>query len=218
MRTCFCLDEVHQSCQYSPAAPFPLRHPRSAIWDSLPDVFVGQVSQLVRLVRLLCAELALNFEWQGAVLPPWRTYTTYISRWVSKHVTDSIVHLSASNTCGLATQAGSLLGHNNNARVDGGVAGSCRGVGVATPAAWLQPLPCANSSAFEPQACCGSTATATGTAHHSLPEDGAAAPLALSHVATGWAMAGRGRRDACAPKPLVTIFGFEVQATPRPYN
>lgn len=193
--------------------PLPLRHPRSAIWDSLPDVFVGQVSQLVRLVRLLCAELVLNFESQGAVLPPWRTYTTYISRWVSKHVTDSIVHLSASDTRGLATQAGS------NARVDCGVAGVGRGVGVATPAAaWLQPLPCANGSAFEPQACCGSSATATGTAHHSSPVAGAAAPFALSHVATVWAAAGRGRRDACAPKPLVTIFGFEVQAAPRPYD
>ena len=38
-----------------------------AILNAVPEVFVGQATQLMYLTRLLCSELARNFEAQGQV-------------------------------------------------------------------------------------------------------------------------------------------------------
>lgn len=65
------------------------------IWSSLPMTFVGQVAQLMPLVQVLCYELSLMFESLGTVLPPWRSYNAYVSRWISKTCADSVVPLAS---------------------------------------------------------------------------------------------------------------------------
>ncbi|GAX77427.1 hypothetical protein CEUSTIGMA_g4872.t1 [Chlamydomonas eustigma] len=67
----------------------------SKIWSMLPDVFVGQASQLSPLLQLLCYELSLVFESQGKQLPPWRTFPATVGRWLSNCCVDLAIPASA---------------------------------------------------------------------------------------------------------------------------
>lgn len=58
------------------------------IWSALPEVFVGQASQLSPLLQLLCHELALMNEAVGRPLPPWRTFHANAGRWLSSACVD----------------------------------------------------------------------------------------------------------------------------------
>ncbi|EFJ48030.1 hypothetical protein VOLCADRAFT_117656 [Volvox carteri f. nagariensis] len=53
------------------------------IWECLPPLFVGPPARLVQLVQVLCAELHASFEISHRQLPPWRTFSCTINRWMS---------------------------------------------------------------------------------------------------------------------------------------
>lgn len=53
------------------------------IWECLPPLFVGPPAQLIPLVQLLCYEMGATFEQGGRQLPPWRSFSTVINRWMS---------------------------------------------------------------------------------------------------------------------------------------
>lgn len=49
------------------------------------------MAQLVPLVKLLCAELALQYECQGRHTPPWRTFPALSARWLSRSYSEAQV-------------------------------------------------------------------------------------------------------------------------------
>eukprot|EP00210_Caulerpa_lentillifera_P008676 g8275.t1 len=63
---------------------FEIQHPSqcySDIMDQFPDAFVGSLSKLERLVRLLCGEMRKSFDEAGLPVPPWRVYSAIILKW-----------------------------------------------------------------------------------------------------------------------------------------
>lgn len=50
--------------------------------SEVPGTFVGPVSQLERVVRVLCREMAASFKAAGMELPPWREPQVMLSRWM----------------------------------------------------------------------------------------------------------------------------------------
>ena len=63
------------------------------MWECLPPLFVGPPAKLVQLVQSLCAELQASFESSGRQLPPWRTFSSTINRWMSPGFQDVPVPL-----------------------------------------------------------------------------------------------------------------------------
>lgn len=57
-------------------------------WDSLPQVFVGMPCQLLPSVQLVCEEMALSFLEAGRPVPPWRSQSATLSRWMSDVFTE----------------------------------------------------------------------------------------------------------------------------------
>eukprot|EP01025_Chloroclados_australasicus_P032440 TRINITY_DN328_c1_g2_i19.p2 TRINITY_DN328_c1_g2~~TRINITY_DN328_c1_g2_i19.p2 ORF type:complete len:295 (-),score=47.49 TRINITY_DN328_c1_g2_i19:172-954(-) len=51
------------------------------ILQSVPEVFVGQASQLKGLIRLLCTQVEKCFEDEGIYTPPWRKESAMLSKW-----------------------------------------------------------------------------------------------------------------------------------------
>lgn len=94
-----------------PADDRPLALPSvcRAVWQALPSVFVGQATQLVLVTQLMCAELALKFESEGLVVPPWRMPKACISRWLSNSNTDLAVPMEAPCKPPTAVQATHFL-------------------------------------------------------------------------------------------------------------
>ena len=77
------------------------------IWSALPEVFVGQASQLSPLLQLLCHELALMNEAIGRPLPPWRTFPANAGRWLSSACVDLSVPTVAAAVVSAAAAASS---------------------------------------------------------------------------------------------------------------
>lgn len=63
----------------------------SAVWHSLPQVFVGMPCQLQPVVQLLCEEVELSFLEAGRPCPPWREWAATINRWMSDQYVDILV-------------------------------------------------------------------------------------------------------------------------------
>eukprot|EP00775_Hariotina_reticulata_P006178 gene6178-6416_t len=63
----------------------------SAVWHSLPQVFIGTPCQLQPVVQLLCEEMELSFLESGRACPPWRSWSATINRWMSDQYVDILV-------------------------------------------------------------------------------------------------------------------------------
>ncbi|EFJ49998.1 hypothetical protein VOLCADRAFT_89364 [Volvox carteri f. nagariensis] len=71
-----------------------------------PDVFVGGSCRLVPVVQLLCALMADSFQRQGLHLPPWRTKTAMMSKWMPQpHRTRDTPVLPPPSTAGATASA-----------------------------------------------------------------------------------------------------------------
>ncbi|KAI8472867.1 MAG: hypothetical protein J3K34DRAFT_457600 [Monoraphidium minutum] len=65
----------------------------SALWESLPRVFVGMPCQLQPVVQLVCEEVEAAFHEEGRPCPPWRGWAATINRWMSDDFVDIRVPL-----------------------------------------------------------------------------------------------------------------------------
>ena len=77
---------------------FLIAHPTarySAMLEALPEVFTGTDSQLAGVVEVLCAELSRAFKINGDILPPWRQFTSMISKWRPRRSMEEVVRASS---------------------------------------------------------------------------------------------------------------------------
>lgn len=63
---------------------FEIQYPSHSYYNILehvPDAFIGTLSRLEELVKLLCCEMQRSFREAGLPLPPWRVYKAIMSKW-----------------------------------------------------------------------------------------------------------------------------------------
>lgn len=51
------------------------------VMSAVPSVFVGPVHHLQQLVSIICREMHTAFTAQGVSIPPWRSKTSFLSKW-----------------------------------------------------------------------------------------------------------------------------------------
>lgn len=65
---------------------FELARPTAAykqLIDTLPTVFVGTETKLMKIISILCSAAKQSLKEKGLHLPPWRTTTYMESKWLS---------------------------------------------------------------------------------------------------------------------------------------
>ena len=60
--------------------PPPTCRPQ-ALLDAAPEEVVAPFSHMSALVRLMTQEMKFSFDATGHALPPWRSYSSILSRW-----------------------------------------------------------------------------------------------------------------------------------------
>lgn len=63
---------------------FEIQYPSRSyhnIMEHVSDAFVGTLSRLEKLVKLLCREMQRSFQEANLPLPPWRVYKAVMSKW-----------------------------------------------------------------------------------------------------------------------------------------
>lgn len=74
----FCILDPYFKSQFEIQYP---SHSYYKIMEHVPDAFVGTLSRLEELVKLLCREMQRSFQEAGLPLPPWRVYKAIMSKW-----------------------------------------------------------------------------------------------------------------------------------------
>ncbi|GLI66593.1 hypothetical protein VaNZ11_010513 [Volvox africanus] len=164
------------------------------IWECLPPLFVGPPTKLVQLVQALCTELQASFESGRLILPPWRSFTCNINRWMSPVFRDVPVPMRRPVPSGSSSGAPGMIP-------------------AANARAFL--LECeqllANTPSARPESSRAAVATAAATANGAL---GAAAPGIVT-APTAPKSAARGP----PPQAHMVVLGFELRqpATVQPH-
>lgn len=78
------------------------------------DLFVGTFSVLMKVIQLLCTEMAAAFKSRGVSLPPWRTLNAIRSKWspVTSRVVETYNSTSNKHVPSPATEVHSTLSHS----------------------------------------------------------------------------------------------------------
>jgi uncharacterized protein (TIGR01615 family) len=71
-----------------------------ALWEALPDVFVGCAEEVVGVVELMCEEMSKAFQQDNRQSPPWRQKEYTLTKWLPQRARDErVVADDAAGVC-----------------------------------------------------------------------------------------------------------------------
>eukprot|EP00775_Hariotina_reticulata_P008615 gene8615-8796_t len=122
----------------------------AAVWQALPELFVGTARHLVPLVELLCTQIQLVFAETASSCPPWRQPSCMITKWLPTNADD--VQIGGHNRYS-AVQSGAQAAQEVNGRAIFELSRSSSGVsssngslgGLCTPSSCYTAIVAANS-------------------------------------------------------------------------